>query len=301
MQNNEAQKTEWQGKSKGNVLGYQIFVFCIRHFGVRFAYFVLYFVAFYYFVFERKLNQYSYYYFRERLGFSKVKAWKSVYKNYFVFGQTILDKITILAGFRNQFTYDFDGIENLQQLLKDKKGGVLISAHIGNFEISEHFFAEIDLNYQINIVTADLEHSAIKTYVESISEKKSSNKFIIIKEDLSHIFDINKVLSNNEVICFTGDRYFQGNKLLKGIFLGKEAHFPAGPFMIASRLGVPVIFVYVMKEKNLHYHLYARMANTKHRDAQGLLNAYIQNMEQMVKKYPLQWFNFFDFWEEKSE
>ena len=300
MQNNETQRAEWQGKSKGNVLGYKIFVFCIKHFGVRFAYFVLYFVAFYYFIFERKLNQYSYYYFRKRLGFSKLKSWISIYRNYFVFGQIILDKITILAGFRNQFTYEFDGIENLKQLLKDKKGGVLISAHIGNFEISEHFFAEIDLNYQINIVTADLEHSTIKEYIESISEKKSSHKFIIIKEDMSHIFDINKVLSNNEVICFTGDRYFQGNKLLKANFLGKEAHFPAGPFMIASRLGVPVIFVYVMKEKNLHYHLYACTANTKHRDAQGLLNAYIQNIEQMVKKYPLQWFNFFDFWEEKE-
>ena len=56
MQNNETQRAEWQGKSKGNVLGYKIFVFCIKHFGVRFAYFVLYFVAFYYFIFERKIN-----------------------------------------------------------------------------------------------------------------------------------------------------------------------------------------------------------------------------------------------------
>lgn len=297
MQNSHSAPTKWQGKSKGSVSGYRIFVFLIKHLGVRAAYFLLYFVAFYYFLFERKSNRCMYDYFRNRLGFSPVKSFFSLYRSYFTFGQTIIDKVTILGGFRDRFSYEFDGVEHLRELLDAQKGGVLISAHIGNFEIAEHFFAEIDLNCQINIVTTDMERSAIKDYLKSISEKKSTNKFIFVKDDMSHIFDINKVLSNNEIICFTGDRYFEGTKSLKANFLGKEALFPAGPFLIASRLGVPVIFVYVMKEKNLHYHLYARKAQSRHRDAQGLLEAYTQNMEDMVRKYPLQWFNYFEFWE----
>ncbi len=299
MQSNEIPRTKWQGKSKGTVLGYKIFVFLIKYLGVRTAYCLLFFVAFYYFLFERNSNRCMYHYFRHRLGFSPVKSFFSLYGSYFTFGQTIIDKVAILGGFRNQFTFEFDGVENLHQLLENQKGGVLISAHIGNFEIAEHFFAEIDLNCQINIVTTDLERSAIKVYLESIAENKSSNKFIFVKDDMSHIFDINAVLSKNEIICFTGDRYFEGTKSLKTNFLGKQAEFPAGPFLIASRLGVPVIFVYVMKEKNLHYHLYARTAQTKHRDAQGLLEAYAENMEKMVKQYPLQWFNYFDFWEKE--
>ena len=297
MRSNNPVATKWQGQSKGTVLGYKIFVFLIKNLGIRAAYFLLYFVAFYYFLFEWNSNRFMYQYFRYRLGFSPTKSLVSLYRNYFCFGQTIIDKVAILSGLQHKFTYEFDGIENLTNLLEANKGGVLISAHIGNFEIAEPFFSEIDPNCQINIVTTDLERSAIKEYIDSISEKKKNDKFIFVKEDMSHIFDINKVLSNNEIICFTGDRYFQGTKSLKGSFLGKEADFPAGPFLIASRLGVPVIFVYVMKEKNLHYHLYARKAETKHRDAQGLLNAYTQNMEKMVKKYPLQWFNYFDFWE----
>ena len=172
----------------------------------------------------------------------------------------------------------------------------MLSAHIGNFEIAERFFAEIDFDYQINLVTTDQEVSVIKEYLESITEK-SSIKFILIKEDMSHIFDINRALSNNELICFTGDRYFEGSKFLEEELLGKSAKFPAGPFMIASRLQVPVAYVYVMKEKNLHYHLYARIAEVKHRDAKGLLKSYTQNVEKMLKVYPLQWFNYFDFWD----
>lgn len=287
--------SQWDGKSKGTVLGYKIFVFLIRKAGVKSAYFLLYFVASYYFLFLKKSNKAISYYFKERLRYSYFESKKMVFKSYYTFGQTIIDKVSISAGLRNKFTYEFDGIEILKRLLAEKKGGVLISAHIGNFEIAEHFFGDIDLDFQINLVTTDLEHSAIKNYLESVTQK-SAVKFIIIKEDLSHIFEINAALANNELICFTGDRYFEGTKSLSETILGKETHFPAGPFLIASRLKVPVVFVYVMKEPNLHYHLYAREATVKHRDEKGLLKEYIKSVESILQKYPLQWFNYFDFW-----
>ena len=287
--------SKWDGKSKGTVLGYRIFVFLIKKAGVKSAYGLLYLVAAYYFLFLKKSNKAISYYFRERLKYPNFKSKKMVFKSYYTFGQTIIDKISISAGMRNKFTYEFDGIDILKNLLAEKKGGVLISAHIGNFEIAEHFLGDIDIDFQINLVTTDLEHSAIKNYLESVTQKPTV-KFIIIRDDLSHIFEINAALSNNELVCFTGDRYFEGTKSLSEKILGEEANFPAGPFLIASRLKVPVVFVYVMKEPNLHYHLYAREAIVKHRDEKGLLKAYVESVESMLVKYPLQWFNYFDFW-----
>ncbi|MRX39369.1 lipid A biosynthesis acyltransferase [Flavobacterium sp. LC2016-23] len=287
--------SKWDGKSKGTVLGYRIFVFLIQKIGIRSAYGLLYFVASYYFLFLKKSNRAIFYYFNERLKYSRFKSRKMVFRSYYTFGQTIIDKISISAGMRNKFTYEFDGIDVLKKLLAEKKGGVLISAHVGNFEIAEHFLGDINIDFSINLVTTDLEHSAIKNYLESLAQKPSV-KFIIIKDDLSHIFEINAALTNNELVCFTGDRYFEGTKSLSEKMLGQEAHFPAGPFLIASRLKVPVVFVYVMKEPNLHYHLYAREATVKHRDEKGLLKEYVQSVESILQKYPLQWFNYFDFW-----
>jgi predicted LPLAT superfamily acyltransferase len=287
--------SQWDGKSKGTVLGYKIFVFLIKKVGIKWAYLILYFVASYYFIFLKKSNASIFYYFRKRLGYSYFKSKLMVFQSYYTFGQTIIDKIAIGAGMRNSFTYEFDGKEILIKLLSNKKGGVLISAHIGNFEIAEHFFSDIDADFQINLVTTDLEHSAIKNYLESITQKPTI-RFIIINEDLSHIFEINAALARNELVCFTGDRYFEGVKSLSENLLGQEALFPAGPFLIASRLKVPVVFVYVMKEPNLHYHLYTREAKVKHRDEKGLLKEYTESLEKMLEKYPLQWFNYFDFW-----
>ncbi|MFH7014194.1 lipid A biosynthesis acyltransferase [Flavobacterium sp. FlaQc-52] len=292
--------SQWDGKSKGTVLGYKIFVFLIQKAGIKSAYLLLYFVASYYFLFLKKSNRAISYYFKERLDYSYFKSKKMVFKSYYTFGQTIIDKVAISAGMRNKFTYEFDGIEILKQLLAEKKGGVLISAHVGNFEIAEHFLGDIDLNFQINLVTTDLEHSHIKKYLETVTQKPTV-KFIIIKDDLSHIFEINAALANNELVCFTGDRYFEGTKSLYEKILGQEANFPAGPFLIASRLRVPVVFVYVMKEPNLHYHLYAREATVKHRDEKALLKEYVQSVETIIQQYPLQWFNYFDFWKRSEK
>lgn len=286
---------EWKGKSRGSVLGYKIFVFCIKKLGLRSAYFILYFVAAYFCFFARSSSKASYYYFRKRRKYSPPKSIVKIYQGYYKFGQTIIDKIAISSGLRNKFTYHFDGIDQLKELLKQQKGGILISAHVGNFEIAEHFLNELDENPAISLLTTDSEHRAIKEYLDSVTVK-SNIKFIIIKDDLSHIFEINAALSRNELICITGDRYVQGAKYLTAPLLGKEAKFPAGPFLIGSRLKVPVVFVYVMKETSKHYHLYARTTEVKHRDAQGLLNKYTKNVEWILDKYPLQWFNYFDFW-----
>ena len=292
--------TEWEGKSRGSVLGYKIFVFCIKKLGLRFAYFILLFVAFYFCFFAKNSTTSIYYYFRKRRKYSRFKSVINIYKSYFVFGQTIIDKIAISSGLRNKFTYHFDGIEQLKAILKAKKGAILISAHVGNFEIAQHFLNELEENITISLLTSDSEHNDIKDYLESVTTK-SNIKFIIIKDDLSHIFEINAALSRNEIICITGDRYVKPSKTLMHNLLGKEAQFPAGPFLLGSRLKVPVIFVYVMKETSKHYHLFARTAEVKQRDTEGLLKSYTENLEWILNKYPLQWFNYFDFWNDLKD
>ncbi|MCB0423686.1 MAG: lipid A biosynthesis acyltransferase [Mangrovimonas sp.] len=287
---------KWSGKSKGTVLGYKIFIFFIKNVSVRAAYLVLFFVASYYTLFSWKSGKAIYYYFRRRLHYPLLKSFISIYKSYYVFGQTLIDKSAISAGLRDQFTYEFDGVEKLKELLYNKNGGILISAHVGNFEIAEFFFKEIDENSEINLVTTDQEHTAIKDYLESATSK-SRIKLILIKDDLSHIYEINNALSNKELVCFTGDRYFEGTKYLEMELLGKTAKFPAGPFLLASKLNTPVAFVYVMKETNKHYHLYTKMATVKKRDALFLLQEYTKSVEWILSRYPYQWFNYFDFWD----
>jgi len=288
---------EWEGKSVGPETGYKIFIYLIKNIGINAAYFLLVFVSFYYFVFNQKQTRVTYQYFRNKHHYSIGKSLVSAYRNYFIFGQTLIDKVAIAAGLENKFTYEFDGVENIYQLAKDESAGIMISAHVGNFELAQHFMYGFDK--KIHLVTTDEERRAIKSLLDSVMAKPKV-EFITVKDDLSHIFDIHKVIENQQIICFTGDRFFPNTKTLEAEFLGETAKFPAGPFLLSSRLNTPVLFVYVMRERNRHYHLYARKSEFKNRDAQSLLESYTQSMEKILEKYPLQWFNYYDFWKKDA-
>tara|TARA_R110002167_G_scaffold163242_18_gene360021 strand:- start:4408 stop:5295 length:888 start_codon:yes stop_codon:yes gene_type:complete len=291
---------EWEGKSRGTVLGYRIYIFFIKHLGLQASYFLLHFVVFYYCVFSPKSTSAIYRYLRKRQGQSKAKSFFNIYRSYYTFGQTLIDKATISSGFRDRFSYEFDGIENIERLLAQKKGGILLSAHVGNFEVSQYFLRELNDISNISMVTWDTEHEQIKSYMEKVTSQ-ASVKFILVKDDMSHIFQIHNAISNGELVCFTGDRFLEGSKYIEASLLGKTAKFPLGPYLLASRLKVPVLFVFVMKETKKSYHLYARTVKAEKGGAEVLLQEYIKNLEWILKKYPLQWFNYFDFWNDKAK
>ena len=289
----------WKGKSKGTPLGYRIFVWVLKNFGVLPAYFLLRFVVLYYFLFSFKSSRQIYFLYHRKLGYSRISSVIKLYKNYYLLGQGIIDKVVIMSGIKNKFSFDFDGKENLHKIAGMQKGGILLSAHIGNWDLAGHLFKHLET--RINIVLYDEEHEQIKEYLESVTGKKSVN-IIAIKNDLSHIYAISDAFAKNELVCMHADRFVEGNKTLTADFLGDKARFPMGPFLLASTFKVPISFVFAVKESKLHYHFFASEIKeytgpVKEVVIQKMLSDYIAEMEKKVKQYPEQWFNYYNFWQ----
>ena len=289
----------WTGKSKGNKTGHQIFVWLLKHFGVKPAYSLLIFVSFYYFISSIKTNKYAYNYFR-KLGFNKVKSIVCIYKNYYAFGQTIIDRISAMAGFSNKFTYNFDGEDYLHKMVSNGKGGIMLSAHTGNWEIAGHFLDR--LNTPINILMLDAEYAHIKNYLDQVTGKRKA-KIIVINNDMSHVFEIMEALNNNELICIHADRLLDKNqKSIDISFLEEKARFPYSIFKMIVTYNVPVTFVFAHKETSTHYHFTAtpeKIYNTGNKEERvtKLATDYVIELEKKVKQYPLQWYNYYNFWE----
>jgi len=290
----------WQGKSKANPLGYQIFVSILKNFGVYPAYFLLRLVAFYYFLFSYKSSKTIYSFFRKRIGYGKIKSFFSLYKNYYLFGQSLIDRVVLMADISNKFTFNFDGEENLREMVSQKKGGLLLSAHIGNWEIAGHLLKR--LNTKINIVMFDDEHQKIKQYLDSVKGAKNMH-IIPIRSGLSHVYEISDAFKNNELVCMHADRFLDGNKIFDHLFLGAGARFPMGPFILAAQFKVPVSFTFAMKETNLHYHFSATKPKeydypSKEIYMNQVLDDFVAEMGKKVVQYPEQWYNYYDFWEQ---
>jgi predicted LPLAT superfamily acyltransferase len=289
----------WQGKSKGTALGYRIVFVVCSVLGLRPAYILLRFVAFYFLLFSWSSTGYIYYYFRRRHGYGIFRAIASVYRNYYVFAQTLLDKVVVMAGIENNFTYDFDGEDNLREIVRQGRGGILLSGHVGNWEAAGHLLRRLDT--RINVVMYDGEHQQIKDYLDRVTGGRNVN-VILIKSDMSHVYAMGEALQKNELICLHADRFIEGNKTTARSFLGSDALFPMGPFLLSASFRVPVSIVFAFKESSSHYHFYgSELIQRSDQESKAafmdrILSTFVDQLEQKVKMYPEQWFNYFNFW-----
>lgn len=297
----------WKGSTRGGLWGYKFFIFSLRFLGLRFAYFILAFIVIYFVPFAPKATRSIYYYFRNVRKQSAFKSFLNIFRNYYVFGQVILDKTALLANFDSNFTYDFDGEYHLHELAKRKQGALLIGAHAGNWEIAGQLLERIDTKF--HVVMFEAEHEKIKKLMDHVLVRKNVD-IISIKNDMSHLIKLKEAFDNNDFVAMHGDRFLEGTKSVLSDFYGKEAAFPTGPFYIGTKFQVPILFVSAMKESRNHYYfhttepkIYPHTRNPHKRDEQIqiIIRDYIQEISRMLDLYPLQWFNYYEFWEDQKK
>lgn len=295
---------KWSGKTRGGTFGYKFFILLIENSNQKVTYFFLRIVTFYFFLFVRNKN--IKFYFRDIHKLKGLAFQKALYRNYLMLGEVLVDKIAFLVKPRVHFTFDYEGEEYLHEMAAGGKGGMLIGAHMGNWELAGNLLDRIDS--KVNVLMLDAEHQSIKALLES---HKVLSKFevILIRDDFSHLIKIREALERNEFVVMHGDRYVDGNGVIELDFMAAKAKFPVGPLYMASKFAVPVSFVYTLKDRATHYHFYATKpeifpypASLKRRreDIRVMVEKYVSNLEFMVKRYPTQWFNYFPFWEDES-
>jgi predicted LPLAT superfamily acyltransferase len=289
----------WEGRSKGTPLGYRTFVWVLRNGGVLPAYGLLGVVTCYYFFFSPRSSGILYRYFRQRIGFTRLRSIIGIYRNYYLFGQSLIDKVVLMSAMPHSFTFDFEGESFLREMVEQGRGGLLLSGHIGNWEIAGHLLQR--LGTRIHIVMYDAEHQRIKDYLNSVTGDRKAN-IIVIRDDLSHIYAISEAFQRKELVCIHADRFVAPAKTMTASFLGSRAQFPAGPFILAATYKVPVSFVFALKESALHYHFFASKPRPYHGLEKNvvvpeILQDFCMEMAEKVKKYPEQWYNYYNFWQ----
>lgn len=291
----------WDGRSKGNRLGYSIFILLIKKTGLRPAYFLLRFVAFYYVLFVPASRKPIWDLYRNKLQYGRWKSIQLLYRNFFIFGQTLIDKIAVMSGSSKHFKVSRTGAHYLNELVDGGKGGILVSAHLGNWELAGHLLQR--LNTVVHIVMYDGEQEQLKQYLDQITGPKNFN-IIFIREDLSHIYEIAAALNRNELICIHADRFVEGNRTIITNFLNKPARFPLGPFALAAKLKSPVCFVFALKKSKFSYHFLGFPPKIYQGrgliGAEAMLKDYTLLLEQQTREHPEQWFNYYDFWQSGS-
>lgn len=288
---------KWDGKTKGSLWGYKFFIFIIKTFGIRVSYFFCYFVSFYYILFAKTQKEALIQFYTVGFGYSEKEAQKLAFKNFYNFGQTLIDRVAMLTNKQKAFTHTFNNEKVLRELNEQNKGGILISGHVGNWENAGNLIHD-RITSKINIVMMDAEVAKVKSFME-MKTGGSNYNIIPIKDDMSHLILIHRALKRNELIALHADRVSLGSKNIELNFLNSKTKFPIGPFILAQKFKVPITFVYAAKASSFHYDLYATDPIENMESENDIAQAYVSHLETMVKKYPTQWFNFYKYYADK--
>lgn len=237
-----------------------------------------------------------YQFYRKRFGMGRLKSSWMTYKNHCAFSQVVIDKFAMYAG--KKFKIKIDGYDQFQLLSEQHSGFVQLSSHIGNYEIAG--YSLVAKNKRFNALVFGGEKASVMANRSKLFDENNI-RMIPMMADMSHLFVIDQALSDGEILSMPADRVFGSQKSFSIDFLGDKAKFPQGPFLIAAMRNVPMLFVSVMKTSANKYFISVRRidcdsdGNTRTK-AMSLAVKYVKLLEDTVRKYPIQWYNYFDFW-----
>jgi predicted LPLAT superfamily acyltransferase len=285
---------KWDGKTKGSLLGYKFFIFCIEKIGLRFSYFFCFIVSFFYTISLGKARSAIMSFHVKSFNISRLDAFIRVQQTFFNYAKTLVDKIAMALGGKDQYSFVCKNDNYIKELLDNGKGGLLISGHIGNGEIAGSIISE-QITSEINVVVFDNEVEHIKKYLES-KTGGSDFKLIQIKDDFSHLIRIKQAAGRNELIALHGDRMLSESNCVEVQMFGNKARFPLGPFLMAKKFNIPVLFVFAINTGQRKYLLEATKPSRPDLDAESLLHEFVAILAEKVETHNTQWYNFFDFY-----
>lgn len=318
--NNEVQLTEWASKDEAIRTSFPIYfslalLKCAPKFIVRFA--IRCTTLFYYLFSKAARNECLRYQKNYIEHFPDGTLTKPcVTKQIKAFAITFVEKLECWVKKNNDINLEFidDDIQVLIDQLNEGKGAFLLCSHLGNSEIFR-FLAnhnKIYLKREVPVsVLMDL--GATSNFTNTIKK--------IAPEFAENIVDVNTInpgtievlqdtLDNGGLVVCAGDRVSKYNdkKFVKASFLGKDAPWPYGVYLMTMLLKAPVYYMFGIRktdtdyEHNYEFHIKKSSVNTdcprKERETniEKLCLEFSKELEKECKEHPFQWYNFFDFW-----
>lgn len=238
---------------------------------------------------------------------SLLQRYWHTYQHLIHFGYLLLDRALMLAKPRHGYRIECQGLANFPKSFADHAQGViLLSAHFGNAEVGIPYLPQMGFDRPIHIVMYHDPHDAHERVHMRHQLLLADMPIISTTDPLAAGLSIMAALKKGDTVAMRADRILAG-KGIPVMLLGQRVCLPAGPFLAAVLSGVPVLYIYTCR---LSYRRYACRFSAAHRyqetpdtPREALLaraaQDYAIHLESLLKEFPFQWSNFYDYWTEQ--
>ncbi len=216
-------------------------------------------------------------------------------RHIYAFSLTIFDRtLSDVDGFLENTHRTQINKENLYTI--GQQGGFVFISHFGNNMQGFKIFDTFDIT--INLV---VDERAPESLTQAVKESKNNPRLrtINLADGIGAMLEIGAAIKRKEAVIMAVDRVDDIKNSLEIDFLGERALFNTMPFKIAKKLNAPFVALNVIREgdQRLIIDISAIVQTQRKSDLETLIRTYSSSLQRCVKKYPLQWFNFYDFWD----
>ncbi|GMO12700.1 MAG: hypothetical protein Ta2A_22800 [Treponemataceae bacterium] len=245
----------------------------------------------------------------------------NVYRHCLSFSMYIIEKLQGWAGKTNldKIIFQDDDIQCLIDQLEARKGAVLLCSHLGNAELLRALAVRNQTGVSHNVtVTVIVDFSGTEFFNRMLKELNPASMHSVLSvHDITpdSVIRLQDEIDAGGLVVIAGDRTSSGTseKYVRQMFLGCEAPFPFGAFLLAFLLGAPLYFVFALRTQDFKFlsthNMFVHKSKvsfdvSKKMRKEKICEAaveYASLLESYCKRHPYQWYNFYDFWEKEEK
>jgi predicted LPLAT superfamily acyltransferase len=256
-------------------------------------------ICVYYFLTLKSQRVASYKYLAAALG--RTARPRDIFAHYHTFACTIHDRIFFLSGRFRNYDIAVQGEEIFAKLRARGQGCILLGSHLGSFDVVRTVgISQKSLPIRVLMYP---DNSPGFSAAQNTLNSQLANSIIPLGSP-GAMLEVKEWIDRGGMVGILGDRIVHGDKRVRVPFFGADAAFPAGPFLIASILKVPVVLFFGLKRGDRRYEVYFELLaedvglDRAERDKaiQKYVGRFAARLEYYCRLAPYNWFNFYDFW-----
>jgi predicted LPLAT superfamily acyltransferase len=284
---------------RGTRLALRLIVWIGLHIGRWAARPLLYPITFYFLLTAAAPRRASRQYLHQALG--RRPGYLQVFRHLHCFAATLLDRAYLLGGQFARFDVRVHHGELIFDQVRSGQGCLLLGSHLGSFEVLR--VLGVSQNHLPLKVLMNIDHNQKLTHLLNALNQDIAATIIPIRGPET-LLKVKESMEQGYLIGTLGDRVVTSEKTTRCHFLGRVAHFPAGPMLLASMMKCPVILVFALYRGGNRYDVYferlaSEIALDRKQREEGIqywTQHYVNRLEHYVRMVPYNWFNFYDYW-----
>jgi lauroyl/myristoyl acyltransferase len=205
-----------------------------------------------------------------------------------------------------RFLIGAEGLDHWRELNASGEGFLLVTAHIGAWEVGSMLPA-FQEERRVHVVREAETDPKAQRFISELLRSRAGNLYTThFAEDPQLGLDLLDALRRGEIVALQGDRPRNGGRTVEISLFGRPFPVPVGPLALARAAGVPILPVFVFREGRLRYRCSLRppirvgSTGSRQGDLEEAQQRFAAELEWAISHRPYQWFCFRKLWETRT-